>query len=130
MKQPKPQKFYLLNRYFKYATGEKLLHEIILTDPEIAKGCIDDWKKYFHDFEDFTYSISVIEILNDGYITKNAYTYDQLIKDELIKLEEKKLKETKKSLEVNQPLKNFELIALTAKGKELEKVLSRFFPNT
>jgi hypothetical protein len=89
MPKSKPQKFYLLNRYFKFHDGQPLLHEIILSDPENAKGCIDDWKKYFHDFEDFTYSISVIEILTEGYITKTTYSYEQLIQDSLTELEPK-----------------------------------------
>lgn len=139
MNQPKPKKYYLLNRYFKYTTGEQLLHEIIISDPDIAKGCIDDWKKYFHDFEDFTYTISLIEIIDCGFITKTIYSYEQLLQDEQTALEEKKNKEAgQKSLEYAHPtpataptsVPNFELIALTAKGKELEKVLSRFFPKT
>jgi hypothetical protein len=133
MSQPKPKKYYLLNRYFKYTTGEQLLHELIVSDPDIAKGCIDDWKKYFHDFEDFTYTISLIEIIDCGFITKTTYSYEQLLQDEQTELEEKKNKKAgQKSLEYAHPspAPNFELIALTAQGKELEKVLSRFFPNT
>ena len=137
MTKLKPKKYYLLNRYFKYATGEQLLHEIIISDPEIAKGCIDDWKKYFHDFEDFTYSISLIEIIDCGFITKTTYTYEQIVQDEQIELEEKKTyKAGQKSFEYAHPntspapAPNFELIALTAQGEELKKVLSRFFPNT
>jgi hypothetical protein len=133
MTKLKPKKYYLLNRYFKYATVEQLLHEIIISDPDIAKGCIDDWKKYFHDFEDFTYTISLIEIIDCGFITKTTYTYEQLIKDEQTELEEKKNKKAgQKSLEYAHPAPapNFELIALTAQGEELKKVLSRFFQNT
>jgi len=89
MTKLKPKKYYLLNRYFKFHGGEPLLHEIILSDPENAKGCIDDWKKHFHDFEDFIYSISVIEVLCDCYITKTTYSYEQLIQDSLTELEPK-----------------------------------------
>lgn len=81
MNYPKPKKYYLLTRYFKFCDQEPLLHETITSFASVAKMCIEDWNKTFKDYTDYTYNISVITIEYEVYIVKTTYTYEKLVED-------------------------------------------------
>lgn len=100
MNYPKPKKYYLLTRYFKYCDKEPELQEHFLSHAWVTKDCIDDWKKLFGTWTDFTYNLSVVTIEYECYITKTIYTYEQLLED--CKAEE--LEKQKRTQKINEDL--------------------------